>query len=142
MKWAGDRILTRLGWIPLGLLSTTLATAEPMSTSRASDSPSPSTPVAETSNKGAGDTDPSLEDLFEKKRFSLNVKNAEIREVLRIIADRGSLDLKFDSSITGKVNLSLQEVTLGEALDRIAEDHGLEYLIDGGRLAVKRPEKR
>ncbi len=101
-------------------------------------STAPSTPTKKVSIE----SDQSMEELFERKRFSLNVKNAEIREVLRVIADRGSLELKLGSSITGKIQLSLKEATLGEALDRLAEDHGLDYLIEGDRLIVKKVEGR
>jgi type IV pilus assembly protein PilQ len=98
----------------------------------------PAPPASEkTATKIAAPLDSSTEEVFEKKRFSLNVKGAEVREVLRMIAERGSLELKLQSSITGKIRLSLQDVTLGEALDRIAEDQGLDYLIEGDRLAIK-----
>lgn len=105
--------------------------------------PVPVPPAAEkTTTKPAAESDSSTEEVFEKKRFSLNVKGADVREVLRMIADRGSLELKLQSSITGKIRLSLQNVTLGEALDRIAEDQGLDYLIEGDRLAIKHASSR
>ncbi|NDD91982.1 hypothetical protein EBZ37_07860, partial [bacterium] len=95
--------------------------------------------IATTASAESGKTErDSTEELFESKRFSLNLKNAEIREVLGIIAEKGSLELRLDSSISGRINLNLKQTTLAEALDRLAEQQGFEYLIDGDRLNVKR----
>lgn len=80
----------------------------------------------------------SAEDTFEKKRFSLNVRNGDIQEVLRLVAERGGLNLRSESAVKGKVNVTLKNTTLAEALDQLAEENGLEYLIDGDRMTVKR----
>ncbi|MBU6374525.1 MAG: hypothetical protein KGQ59_00875 [Bdellovibrionales bacterium] len=90
--------------------------------------------LAETTSTPRDET----EDFFESRRFTLHLKNAEIKEVLKVIAEKGALQLRVDPSVSGKTNLNLQQTTLAEALDRLAEQNSFEYLIEGDRLSVKK----
>lgn len=79
-----------------------------------------------------------LGEAFDKRRFSLNVRNGELREVISAIASRGRIEAHSESSVAGKISISLKNVTLSEALEQLAEENGLDYVIEKDRLVVRK----
>ena len=68
----------------------------------------------------------SLEERL-KKKISLDYKDADLHSVLRSIAWTYGLNLVTSPDIKGKVTISLQDVTIEEALDAILAINGLTY---------------
>ncbi len=79
-----------------------------------------------------------LETVLEKKRFNINIRNGDLKDLLRIIADRSGLDTRFDGPPDTRVSAVLRNVTLAEALDHIADKNGLEYSIDDERIVIRK----
>lgn len=79
---------------------------------------------------------------FYEKRFTINFKNAALKEALQLIAAKGELQLKAESPLDGKVTYAFKDATLEDALEKISESNGLDYKIANGSLLVsQRPEE-
>jgi MSHA biogenesis protein MshL len=75
----------------------------------------------------------------EPERFSLAVRDADLAEVLMVLAKDASFSLTLSPDVHGRVTADLKEVTLAEALDALLEPLGLDYRIDGERVHVSPP---
>jgi subtilisin family serine protease len=65
-------------------------------------------------------------------RISLDVRDADISDVLREIANRATIDVTLGEGVTGKVSMKLTDVTIEEALKTLCRSSALvyEYLPD------------
>ena len=65
-------------------------------------------------------------------RISLDVRDAEIGDVIREIAQKAAIDVTLGSGVTGKVTIKLTDVTVDEALKSLCQSSALvyEYLPD------------
>lgn len=52
-------------------------------------------------------------------RYSVELRDADIRDVLRAISQERGINMVIGEGVTGKVTLSFQSVTLGDAMDAI-----------------------
>ena len=75
------------------------------------------------------------------RTISLDLVDTDIRQVLRILAKKGSLNIVADKSLKGTVNLSLQAVSLRTAIDLILNTQGLAYKIIDNNLVVAPPQQ-
>lgn len=77
---------------------------------------------------------------FLEKKFSIEVNDLGLKELLRLIGEQGGV--KFDAGTIGdvKVSYSFQETTLKEALDKISKDQGFNYRIAGNIIYVESVE--
>jgi MSHA type pilus biogenesis protein MshL len=76
----------------------------------------------------------------ERKRFSLNLKDAKLREVLLLLTKDTGYNLIVDPAVDGDIRaLDLKDVTFEEALEAIIPSLGLEYHLGGNMLRVNRP---
>lgn len=73
--------------------------------------------------------------------ISLNVKAAEMPNVLRLLAKQTNLNIVASKDVSGIVTASLTDVTIKEALDTIVSANGLDYLIRGDIILIKPREK-
>lgn len=72
--------------------------------------------------------------------IDLDVKNADIHDVYRLISDVGRVNVVIASDVTGRVTLRLRRVAWQQVACTIAAVHKLEILLDGNVLLVrKRP---
>src|SRR3989338_5147154 len=74
-------------------------------------------------------------------RFSFDVNDAEIRGVLKVLAESFDLNIVVDEGVSGKVTLSLKEVRLEDALDLILEPSGYFYRLKDNVILIQAPEK-
>jgi len=74
-------------------------------------------------------------------RISLNVKAAEVPNVLRLLSKQTNLNIVASKDVSGVVTVSLTDVTIKEALDTIVKANGLDYLIEGDIILIKPREK-
>ncbi|HKQ31819.1 MAG TPA: AMIN domain-containing protein, partial [Thermodesulfobacteriota bacterium] len=68
---------------------------------------------------------------YKGQLVSFDFKDADIRDVLRIISDISGLNMIISRNVTGTVTLKLTNVPWDQALDVILEDAGLGAFIDG-----------
>jgi hypothetical protein len=80
--------------------------------------------------------EPKLSDA--EKRVSLQVQNADIQDVLELVAKKGCVCVVVDKSIGGTVSLSLDEVPLTEALAAVAAAGNLTYTKNSNIYTFKR----
>src|SRR5688500_9829828 len=59
------------------------------------------------------------------RRITIDVKNADIHNVLRLFAHVGQVNIVVSDRVTGRVTVRLQEVPWGEALKAVLMSRGL-----------------
>lgn len=72
----------------------------------------------------------------QERQFSLEFRDLELRDVLKILAQESGRNIIIPDSITGRVTLSLDKITLTDALDVILRSHGLGYITDKGVIRI------
>lgn len=71
------------------------------------------------------------------KKISVNLRDADISEVIKAIANAFKYNVLIDDSVKGKtVTVQLKDVNLEDALDQIMEFQGLSYQILGNTIMV------
>jgi type IV pilus assembly protein PilQ len=73
--------------------------------------------------------------------IDLNVKDADIHDVFRLIADAARVNLVIPDDVTGKVTLRLLRVPWDAVACAVAAVHHLTIAIDGNILLVTRAGK-
>ncbi|MFQ5825498.1 MAG: secretin N-terminal domain-containing protein [bacterium] len=79
--------------------------------------------------------------LNSKELLSLDVREAEISNVLRLLAKQSNLNIVASREVTGKVTVSLSKVTIKDALDNIVKANGYNYIVDNDVILVKPRDK-
>ncbi|MFI5359824.1 MAG: secretin N-terminal domain-containing protein [Halanaerobiales bacterium] len=74
-------------------------------------------------------------------KINMNFKGADIRDVLRTIAELANVNLVTDSSVRGEVTVHLKNLTFEEALTLVTQVHGLAYKWYGNTVVVATPER-
>jgi len=72
--------------------------------------------------------------------FSINFKDAELVDVIRLLSEQHGLNLVLGEEVTGKITLRLKKVPLEKALDLILKANGYTWFIDDNILLVKPAE--
>jgi hypothetical protein len=70
--------------------------------------------------------------------IDLDVNHADLRDVLRLLADTGHSNVVMPDDIAGKVTLRLVRVAWDAAACAVAAAHGLVITVDGNLLLVTR----
>ena len=68
---------------------------------------------------------------------SMNLKNAELIDVLRLMAMQSGMNLIANDEISGKVTLTLKDVSVGSALDAMLKVNGYDWFIQENLIVVK-----
>lgn len=77
------------------------------------------------------------------RRVTLDFKNADIQNVIRLIAARTGLNILMNpNEVDGRITLSLDNVPLRDALDNILKVNKLAYVIETGNILRIVPESR
>ena len=74
----------------------------------------------------------------EESLYSIELRDVELTDFFRVIAHDNNLNILVDRSVTGRVTASLRNITINEALDRIAEMYNLTFE-ERGRVTVVKP---
>ena len=69
-------------------------------------------------------------------KVSLKVKDADLRDVLGVLASEGGLDLVVGEGVQGRVTLSLRNARWPDAMASVLQAHGLGFELDGSVLWV------
>jgi type IV pilus assembly protein PilQ len=73
--------------------------------------------------------------------ISLDLKDADLRDVLRTLASLERINVAIDPEVRGSVTIRLNDVRWDQALDVILRSNGLGYVIDGNVLRVGTPAR-
>jgi len=79
---------------------------------------------------------PGAKKIYRGQLVSFDFKDADIRDVLRIIADISNFNMIIARNVTGTVTLKLTNVPWDQALDVILEDAGLGAFIEGNVMRI------
>lgn len=81
-------------------------------------------------------TIPGAKKTYRGQLVSFDFKDADIRDVLRIIADISGFNMIIARNVSGTVTLKLTNVPWDQALDVILEDAGLGAFIEGNVMRI------
>jgi type IV pilus assembly protein PilQ len=71
-------------------------------------------------------------------RFSMEFRDADIRDVLRVLGQENKLNVVFGDDVQGKITLSFRDVTLQGALEAILRIQNLSGVQEGNILRIVR----
>ncbi|MDI3280494.1 MAG: secretin N-terminal domain-containing protein [Bacillota bacterium] len=89
-------------------------------------------PAVRAEGEAPGDSGP---------RITLELRDAEIQDVLRLFARLGNVNIVVDQGVVGKVSFILKDVPFEEALDLVLKARGFVYTRRGDSLVVTTPER-
>ncbi len=101
--------------------------------------------AASSSNQGqqigggnivAGRTIAGGQRVFTGDPISLNLKDADIKDVLRTFAQLTGLNIAVDPQVTGSVTVDFVDVPWDQALDLILRQNGLSFALEGNVMRV------
>src|SRR3990172_3196139 len=69
-------------------------------------------------------------------QFSMEFRNAEIKDVLRAVGQAANLNMIISDTVAGQVSLSLKDVDLLEALEAVLKTKGLTYVREGNIMRI------
>jgi type IV pilus assembly protein PilQ len=81
-------------------------------------------------------TEPSSQPVFHGQRISLDFKDADIQNVLRVLADVSGLNIIATDDVKGKVTLHLVDVPWDQALDLVLHTNRLEKTQEGNVVRI------
>ena len=76
------------------------------------------------------------EKVFTGEPISLNLKDADIKDVLRTFAQLTGLNIAVDPNVSGSVTVDFVDVPWDQALDLILRQNGLSYVLEGNVMRV------
>lgn len=74
--------------------------------------------------------------VFNGEPISLNLKDADIKDVLRTFAEITGLNIAIDPGVTGSVTVDFVDVPWDQALDLILRQNGLTYVLEGSVMRI------
>jgi type IV pilus assembly protein PilQ len=77
----------------------------------------------------------------DSKHLTLDFKDADVINVLRLLAAEGGRNVAVGDDVKGKVSMSLHNVTWDQALDTILEARGLQKIEKGGIIRIVSAEQ-
>jgi type IV pilus assembly protein PilQ len=95
----------------------------------------PATPVSPLAAGGARQLSAG-EKVFTGEPISLNLKDADIKDVLRTFAQLTGLNIAVDPNVNGSVTVDFVDVPWDQALDLILRQNGLSYVLEGNVMRV------
>ncbi len=69
-------------------------------------------------------------------KINLSLRDSDVKQVLRMFADKAGLNVIFHSSVRGTVTLDLVNVSLNEAFKLVLKIGGLAYYLDNNTLII------
>lgn len=86
--------------------------------------------------------EPELKKLVRKKLFSLSLRDADVVDVLLMIAKGAKMNLVLEEAITGLVTVDLKDIDLETALTSILKPLGYWWVIEDRTIKVARMQER
>lgn len=97
---------------------------------------------AKDGNKDEEDLFPGMKDEYSGQKISLDLQDADVEHVLRLIASVKDYNLVIDQSVQGSISLRLEEVPWEQALDLVLSQNNLVKIQKGNILRITTAEKR
>ena len=69
-------------------------------------------------------------------KVNLSLRDSDLRQALRMIADKAGLNIVFDNSVEGKITLDLNNISINDAFLVIFKSSQLTYTLDGNTITV------
>lgn len=85
---------------------------------------------------------PRPEQVLPKRRISLELVRADIREVLRLLALESGVNIVYGDDVRGQITASLREAPLDDVFVAVLRSSGLDYEVTGARLVLIDPITR
>lgn len=97
-----------------------------------------SQPALRTEYKAAGNIplDGAVSLTNGEQKISVSLRDSDLKQTLRMIADKAGLNIIFHNSVEGTVTLDLVNVTLNDAFKMVLQANDLSYLLENGTLVV------
>jgi type IV pilus assembly protein PilQ len=118
------------------LLSAGAAAAQTRTSSRSARAPK-STPTPRPTIRY--DASRAAESRWAGEPISLDVKDADLRDILHTFSQLTGLNMAIDPDVHGSVTVRLHDVPWDQALDLILRTNGLGYVLEGNILRVGKP---
>ncbi|HEV3484448.1 MAG TPA: AMIN domain-containing protein, partial [Vicinamibacterales bacterium] len=74
--------------------------------------------------------------VFTGEPISLNLKDADLKDVLRTFADLTGLNIAIDPGVGGSVTVDFVDVPWDQALDIILRQNGLTFMLEGNVMRI------
>jgi len=74
-------------------------------------------------------------------KVNIELKNADIQDVIRLLAKKHGLNIVTSPDVTGRITVSLKNVEIKKALDSIVKMNGYEWFQEGNIIMVKPADK-
>ena len=74
-------------------------------------------------------------------KVNISLRDSDIRQTLRMLADKAGVNIAFDESVTGRVTLDLKNIKVNDAFMVVFKSCQLTYFMDGNTLTVLTLEK-
>jgi type IV pilus assembly protein PilQ len=81
------------------------------------------------------------ETTYAGKKISLNLVDADIKQVFRLFHELSGLNFVLDPDVSGRVTIVLDQVPWTQALDIILKNNGLDKVMDGNVLRIASTQK-
>ncbi len=72
--------------------------------------------------------------------ITVSLRDSDVKQVLRMFADKAGLNIVFHNSVDGQITLDLVGVTLNKAMEMISQMAELSYVVENGTLLVMKNE--
>lgn len=69
-------------------------------------------------------------------KITLSLRDSDVKQVLRMFADKAGMNVVFHSSVDGKVTLDLVNMPINDAFNLVLQVAGLNYYTQGNTLVV------
>ena len=73
---------------------------------------------------------------YEKQVVTLNLRDSNLRQVLRMLADKADMNVIIHGSVSGTITIDLVDVNLNKAFEYIMTMNNLTYWKDGNTLII------
>lgn len=71
--------------------------------------------------------------------INLSLRDSDVRQVLRMFADKAGLNIIFKADVSGKITMDLVNVPLNSAFNMVMESADLAYVIEDNTLIITKP---
>ena len=69
-------------------------------------------------------------------KITLSLRDSDVKQVLRMFADKAGLNVVFHSSVAGKVTLDLVDMPINDAFNLVLQVAGLNYYTQNNTLVI------
>ncbi len=81
-----------------------------------------------------------LMDFLQTQAITIDLKNASLDNVLRLVAAQYDLNIVAGEGVEGKVTVSFKNASLSSALDNILSANGYGYIVDGNIIRIAKKD--